>query len=87
VAKNRFSERDLINLWFVPGAVFVVFAAGFMVGGLVEARRPPTQPSLFPQAPPVLRQIGGVTAFAFYSAFLCDAVSRRHRRKSKQEFE
>jgi len=84
VAKNRFSERDLINLWFVPGAVFVVFAAGFMVGGLVEARRMPSQPSLFSQAPG-LREIGGVTAFAFYSAFLCDAVSRGQRKKSKQE--
>lgn len=74
-------EREFLALWILPGALMITFAAGLLVGSLVETRRVPHQDSIVPLSHHG-RLVGSIVAMSFYSAILCDAVARSQRKKN-----
>ena len=76
-------EREFLGLWILPGTLVITFAAGLLVGSLVETRRAPHQDSIVPLSHHG-RLVGSIVAMSFYSAILCDAVARSQRKKTSQ---
>ena len=88
MARKRFSELDLLRIWIVPTAAFMICAAGFVGGVLAEKNQNRLQLPLISDNVHILGLPGhtayGLAALGMYSWFLGITVVDVERKRSQK---
>ena len=88
MAGKRCSELDLLKVWIVPTAAFMICAAGFVGGVLAEKNQNRLELTLISDNVQVLEIPGhtayGLAALAMYSWFLGITVVDVERKRSQK---
>ena len=94
MAGKRFSELDLLKVWIVPTAAFMICAAGFVGGMLAEKNQNRLQLPLISDNVHIFGIPGhtayGLAALGMYSWFFgvtVVAVERKRSQKSNDRFD
>jgi hypothetical protein len=88
VARKRFSELDLLRIWIVPTAAFMICAAGFVGGVLAEKKQNRLQLPLISDNVQIFgipaHTAYGLAALGMYSWFFAVAVVDVDRKRSQK---
>ena len=88
MAGKRCSELDLLKVWIVPTAAFMICAAGFVGGVLAEKNQNRLQSPLISDNVHILGLPGhtayGLAALGMYSWFLGITVADVERKRSQK---